>query len=81
MYLHSRKKQDVTAHLKLAYQMNADDANATYQLHFGGRPIMSPNRYFDQRRPTEGELRAWSDLCAEHGDGGCDDHLAIAIYA
>ena len=36
VYLNSRKKQYVTAHLKVAYGLNAVDANATYKLYFGG---------------------------------------------
>ena len=38
VYFNSRRKEDATAHLKVAYHLNADDANAmaTYKLHFGG---------------------------------------------
>ena len=70
VYLNSRKKQDVTAHLKVAYGLNAVDANATYKLYFRGsgtHAIMRPNIYFHERRPTEVELRAWSDLRAQRG--------------
>ena len=69
-YLNSRKKQDVTAHLKVAHGMNAADAKATYTLYFGGPgdwAFMRPNIYFHERRPTEVELRAWSDLRAQRG--------------
>ena len=70
VYLNSRKKQDATAHLKVAYNLNAADANATYALYFGDRgngAIMRPHIYFHERRPAEVELRVWSDLCAKRG--------------
>ena len=70
VYLNSRKKQDVTAHLKVAYNLNAGDANDTYKLYFGGSgasATMRPNIYFHERRPTEVELRACSDLRAQRG--------------
>ena len=61
VYLNSRKKQDATAHLKVACHLNAGDANATYKLYFGGsgnQSTMRPDIYFIERRPTEVELRA-----------------------
>ena len=67
VYLNSRKKQDATAHLKVAYHLNAGDADATYKRYSGSVGMMAPNIYFHERMPTEGELRAWSDLRAQRG--------------
>ena len=73
MYFNSRKEQDSTAHLKVAYHLNAGDANAiaTYKLYFGGGEITRPNSYFHERRPAEDELRTWSDLRARRGQPSC----------
>ena len=67
VYLNPRRKKDATAHLRVAYHLNAGDANATYKLYFGNTGMMTPNIYFHERRPAEGELRALSDLRAQRG--------------
>ena len=66
------KKQDVTgtytAHLRAELHLHAGDSNATYKLHFEDKHSMAPYVYFHERirrAPTEGELRARSDLHAQ----------------
>ena len=67
VYFNSRRKEDAAAHLKLAYKMNADDANVAHQVYFRGRSVMTPSMHSVQRKPAGNELRARSDLGAQRG--------------